>query len=91
MRFMCIYVYVYAYMCIYVYMYICICMYVCTDMGASTWTPPFDSHAIEYLRVRSQGLNVCGPFTSVCFNVCQLCRRSTGVQNPSCPSHLRTL
>ena len=56
-------IYVYMYMCIYVYMYIC--MYVCTDMGASTWTPPFDSHAIEYLLVRSQGLNVCGPFTSV--------------------------
>ena len=81
---MCIYVLIY--MCICVYMYIC--TYVCTDMGASTWTPPFDSHAIEYLLVRSQGPNVCGPFTSVCFSVCQLCaRRSTGVQNPSCPSH----
>ena len=84
----------YVYICICVYVYICIYvyMYVCTDMGVSTWTPPFDSHAIEYLLVRSQGLNVCGPFTSVCFSVYQLCaRRSTGVQNPSCPSHLRTL
>ena len=103
MRFMCIHVDVYVYMCIYGYMYICteICthvyMYRCiyvrqSPMGSSAWTPPFDSHAIEYLLVRSQGPNICGPFTSVCFNVYQLCaRRSTGLQNPNCPSHLRTL
>ena len=82
---------VYVYMCIYVYMYICICVCMYRH-GCQYMDAPFDSHAIEYLLVRSQGLNVCGPFTSVCFSVYQLCaRRSTGVQNPSCPSHLRTL
>ena len=79
----------YVRLCVYMYMYMCICVYMYICMYVQTWVPvhgrpPFDSHAIEYLLVRSQGLNVCGPFTSVCLSVYQLCaRRSTGVQNPS--------
>ena len=98
-----IYIYIHMYIHIYIHVYACVwqgkytytympCPNVQGKYGRRRWARDGRGGRRGASPWGPEGMLLIHMCVRVCFSFYQLCaRRSTGVQNPSCPSHLRTL